>query len=247
MKTEKWNRAFLLANVVVFLLLLAAACSKSNPVTQPVNPGPSPTVAARPFGSSAIPNDHTFSMASGSTQARGWGFSLVPKVYAQTTAAVSMTGNYSGFCGSGIPGPTTSSASTGIYGLGFNSPRALDECDYENSWVSTAQDVLDAADAPPLIIGGGTLSNLVCGAKSVVMSGATDGEIAIWVDHNGTWTETPIKCYLGAATKTGNGYRATDTSDTYSVADGDNLAAVLTETGGNGDGITGLQVYLGKQ
>lgn len=242
---NRFNRLFALLNLLLLLCFAGVACSHSS-LMSPVNPGPTPAAAARPFTSSAIPNNHTFSFAH--PQARGFDFSLIPTVHAQGTPTASMAGDYSGFCGQPFAGPLTSApASTGIFGLGFNSTRDADECDFNNSWAPTAQAVLDAAtDAPP-IIGAGLLGPLVVIAKKVVLADSTDGAVTVWLNHGGTWTKTPLACDLGSATATGNTVRCEDSVDTVSVADGDNFAVILTETGGNADGVNGLQVFVGKQ
>jgi len=239
------KRTILSLNILFLFCSALMSCSPNaanNTGTH--NPPPPPPPSTSPYRVPAIPNDRTFAFQK-QPQAENHGWSIIRKVYAQSSGAAIMTGNYSGFCANTMQNATNiSPAWTTIYGLGSLSQSDPIECgggaSSGTAWYSLPNAMLGPnAEAPP-VVGSGTLEGLVVVDSPNSIMTAGDGVILVLDLHNGSWTQTPITCMLGTAP------RCEDTTDTFPISDGDRIAVVLSLEN-NGDSLAGLQVFLGKQ
>lgn len=232
----KANRVLLVVNVFFFAALLIAACGSGPANIVSPNPPPNPGMQEHAIGFSAIPNNHTLFLSAKQAAQR---FSLVPVVHAQNPPSIVMTGNYSGYCQTVVSDTQAGAVGTVLYGGGTLDPTACGSQFFFGCTGTNDQAFCAAQNAQngPLIIGDGTITGLVVvDAKG---STSTDGKVDISVIRNGVAMATTITCTLGA------NHKCSDATDTFSVLDGDQIAATIEVA--PGDTITGVQWFLGKQ
>lgn len=233
------NRVLLFLNAMLFAGLVIACSSKGTNMVSPNPPG-TPGMQEHAIGFSAIPNNHTLYLSQKqAAEARPSIFDRIfPVVHAQNTSIV-MTGNYSGYCQTVVTDTQSSNVGTILYGGGTLDPTTcgnefFDGCTGTNDQAfCAAQNAQNGA----LVIGDGTITGLEVVDDS--KSSSTDGKIDISVLRAGVPTATTITCTLGA------NHKCTDSTDTFSVLDGDEIVATIEVA--PGDSITGVQWFLGKQ
>jgi len=208
-----------------------------QPAPQPApTPVPAPVVNTAHVHSGASVGTHVYAAAAQPEAAFNW--SLIPRAYAQTPAALSLSQSWNGTCAS-FAKSTQSTASVLIYGLGQSSDQACSSYYNDTNGSSAAMNAKDGQ----LVIGSGSLSNLVAwaAASGVKLSAtASSGLIHIWIQRGSTTLDSGIECQL---TNVGSYYRCSSTT-TFAVLDGDLVVATLTSE--VGDTISGLNVVFTK-
>lgn len=193
-------------------LFLIVSCAGNN----------SPSITTKTPGLHAFPGAMPGFRGLTATKTTAFDFSLTPRLHAQTSTTVTLTGSFSGFC-TDLSGFAAGSAA--VLWSGSQDPSACTGTMYPDAPTAAAN-----APATQLVIGNGTLGPLVAYADSSTWT------VHAFVIRAGQVVDTGISAAL-------NGKRGTSTT-TFAVQDGDTVAVVALS-----DGTTSknLQFVLEKQ
>jgi hypothetical protein len=191
-------------------------------------------------------------------------FSLLPKVYAQSTTSINLTGGYSGLMPYYPPAELvqiSGAAAYPIYGVGSFLTQCISGqigssttlCPYAQATGSmTAGQALATQGLTPsqtnyvnpaFVTGAGTLGPLVVYGSAGTSSGAGTALIEVWVLRSGAVMNTGITCSLSVTPfPLGQPTRCTSTQ-TFTVQDEDQVVGTITIDNAF---ITNVVFFLGK-
>jgi hypothetical protein len=180
----------------------------------------------------ALPGTHIF--AAKKTTTTAFDFSLLPRVYAQTTS-VALTQSWNGVCN--LSPDAVGALSGAVYRLGQDLSQNCSQLWFNDDAHGTQ--AAANAQAGQLVIGNGTAGNLVAWTSkgTVIQEGV---EVHLYVRRNGATTDTNINCVIAP----GSDYLKCSSGATFQLLDGD--LAIATFTKGANDKFVGLNVVFTK-
>jgi hypothetical protein len=251
----------LLASLVlsIFVVGCGGTMSSSNPTSSPAPPAS--TARTQQMTAGALEGFHGTTAKTTTTHS----FSLLPKVYAQTTTSINLTGGYSGFMGTYPPlelAQPTGAVAYPIYGVGSfvslcqsfqgGSVNPTQLCPFaQASGMMSAGQVLATQGVTPgpanlvnpaFVTGAGTLGPLVVyGSAGTNSSGSA--VIEVWVLRNGAVMNTGITCSLTVTTAPNAPPTRCTSTTSFSVQDEDQIVGTITI---NNAFLSNVVFFLGK-
>jgi hypothetical protein len=247
--------------IAVLLSISVVGCGGSSMTTMPTTPLPTSKTTTFPMNGGAVAGFHGNIAKTTTTHS----FSVIPKVYAQTTTTVSLTGTFSGYS-SVLPPPEIGPAAPAaypVYGVGSLAPNCqgatLPTSSQGSCPFGVATGSMTAGQAlatqgltpsqgnlvnPAFVTGAGTIGPLVVYAAPGSGTGGGTELVEVWVLRAGTVMSTGISCTLPVHPfPIGAAERCIGT-ETFSVQDEDQIVGTVTI--GPNDFINGLTFFLVK-
>jgi hypothetical protein len=235
--------------------------SNSAPTSTPTPPAS--TKQTQVANAGALEGFHGTSAKTTTTHS----FSLLPKVYAQTTTSINLTGGYSGFMGQYPPlelQQVSGAVAYPVYGVGSFAPfcqpisiggsiSSTSLCPFAQATASMSPGQALATQGltpsqsnlvnPAFVTGAGTLGPLVVYGSAGSGSGTGTALIEVWVLRSGAVISTGITCSLPVTPlPLGQPARCTSTQ-TFSVQDEDQIVGTITIDNAF---LTNVIFFLGK-